>query len=333
MIKKILYAMVVLSLMFPVSTSACASSLQDEGVEGGLFHSYISIEVDESEVDKLSQPLPLFTATPIQLKVSYWHDIPISLGGLGGMAKRCLIFGTFVPQQIIHLEIENKPDWATIYFSEPDVIMDVPDRGEKEVKTVTLTISPLREAPSEPTDITIVATCGKLGLLGGAKYRYTISFTPNFIASISVEAPAKIDISPHQTKEVKITVKNICNRNVMVRAEPIGEAKEKWGASIQPSFIEIPVGQTAVFHFSIVGPYDLGWHEEIRTLTIQLEVTPKPELTSEQIEPEIFNIDITVQNVGFYIPIPLLATIIVIAIIAAAAVMIVLRMGIKKSEK
>ncbi len=326
MFKKALYAMVVLSLLSSVATLAYAKPLQDEEPKGGLFPSYLSIEVSGSDIDKLSQPLPLFAATPIQLKISYWHDIPINLG----MMAKILIFGTPVPQQTIHLEIERKPDWATIYFSEPDIIVDVPNKGEKEVKNVTLTISPLREAPSEPTDITIVATCGKLGLVGGAKYRYTISFTPNFIASIAVEAPAKIDISPHQTREVEIKVKNICNRNVMVRAEPIGEAKERWGASVQPSFVEIPVDQTAIFHFSIVGPYDLGWHEEIKTLTIQLEVTPKPELTAEQIEPYKFNVDITVQNVGFYMPVPLLAAIIVIIAIIIAVVAIFFKMGTKR---
>ncbi|RLF57495.1 MAG: hypothetical protein DRN25_06455 [Thermoplasmata archaeon] len=326
MFKKTLYALVVLSLLSSIAVGVYARPLQNEEPKGGLFHSYLSIEVSDTDIDKLSKPLPLFTATPIQLKISYWHDIPIKLGMLTNM----LIFHTPVPQQIIHLEIEKKPDWATIYFSESDVIVDVPNKDEKEVKNVTLTISPLREAPSEPTDITIVATCGKLGLLGGAKYRYTISFTPNFIASIAVEAPAKIDISPHQTKEIEIKVKNLCNRNVMVKAEPIGEAKTRWGASVQPSFVEIPVGQTAVFHFSIVGPYDLGWHEEIKTLTVQLEVTPKPELTSEQVEPQKFNVDITVQNVGFYMPIPLLAAIIVVIAIVIAVIAVIMKIGVRR---
>ena len=319
--KKFLYAMVAICLVSSIALGAYAKPVRDEERRGGLFHSYISIEISDEDIQKLSKPLPLYAATPVQVRIKYWHDIPIKLG----MFLRMLIFHTFVPQQTIHLEIESKPDWATIYFSEPDVIIDVPDKGEKAEKNVTLVISPLREAPSEPTDITIVASCGKLGMLGGTVYRYTISFTPNFLASIAVEAPAKIDVSPHETKEVTIKVKNICNRNVLVSAEPVGEAKSRWGASVQPSFKEIPAGQTETFKFSIIGPYEFGWHEEISTLTVKLSVRPQPELTSEHIEPQEFYVDFTVQNVGFYMPVPLLVAIVIILVAVCIAVYYVIR--------
>ncbi|HDO19829.1 MAG TPA: hypothetical protein ENG74_03790 [Thermoplasmatales archaeon] len=324
MLKRSVCVAALVSLMVIMSVAVYARPLQNETQKGGLFHSYMSIEADTSALDN---PLPLFSSTLIPLNISYWHDIPAKFDKPPApMVKRLIVFGTFVPQQTIHLEIEDKPDWATISLSTPDIIIDVPSEQGMSHAThakVDLSISPLREAPSEPTAITIVASCDKLGLLGGVVYRYTLVFTPNFIASIGVEAPSKIDVSPHQTTEIEIKVKNMCNRNIEVNTD-LSDIPQRWNPSIQPSFTELGPHETAIFHFSIVGPFEFGWHEELASLPIYFKVTPKPELSSESVEPETFVSYITVQNVGFYMPLPLIAlvVIVVIALIAVVAVYI-----------
>ena len=323
MVRKALLAMVVLSLISSVATAtiAYAKSSQGEksmgGLFGGFFHSYIDIEVDEESLQRLNEPIPLESTVSINVKIIYWHDIPDFWA-----ARRWLLFHTPTPQQRIHIEVVNITGGAI--NARPligDLNVDVPEKGGRENgKTVTATISitPLRDARCQPTYLTIVASCEDFGVLRGARKEITIPFTPGFIASVSVDAPGSVTVSPHETKDIVIKVRNVCNRNVKVLAEPVGEARERWGASVQPSFMEIPAGETGVFRLSIIGPYELGWHEEISTLRIKFTVTPQPEIGGT--EPYIFYSDFTAQNVGFYMPLPLIVAIVVVLAIIGVAV-------------
>jgi len=281
------------------------------------FHSYMDLSYDTSILNK---PLQIDVAIAIPITVKFWTDIPDVFGKIPWPFNNLILFGSsIVPMQSIHLELLDAPDWANIYFSSPDIISDIPFKqdGVKEIIS-DLVISPKIEAPAESQKITIKVSIEAIGRLNSYTFQKVISFTPSFIPTISIETDNPIrTVGPHQSVSFKITVKNLGNKITRVTPSFIGE-DQKWTTTINPPNFEIYPKQESTFVFSLITPYDFGWHNEYGRFQIDFNSEVYPFISGSATNNE--SIYLVVNNNGFSLPgfeflVVIIAFIVTVAII------------------
>jgi hypothetical protein len=263
------------------------------------FNSYIDYEYD---ISPLNQPLSIDQVVSIPITVKYSTDIPDFFNIIPFPINFYILFGQPIgPMQKISLEIVDKPDWANIYISTPDVLTDIPfDSEEPEEKTVNLVFSPKIEAPAEPYTITIRASCPPIGRVNEFSYEESISFTPSFIPTIGITVDNPIrEVTPHESVNFKITIHNDGNKITRVTPD-IVTASEDWKAIINPTQKEIPANDDATFTFSIIAPFDFGWHNEYENFKIDFksEVYPFQPGSANSTR----SVYLSVNNYGFSTP-------------------------------
>ena len=234
------------------------------------FPSYISITYDSTP---LNQPLQIDVAIGVPVTITFWTDIPQGFNKIPFFAIRNIIlFGNPVAvQEKIHLNITNAPNWANIYFSTPDILIpSIPFQGETpETQNVTLIISPKIEAPAEPQNIAITASSDAMKRLKGYVYSINIPFQPTFLPTIAItpENPIRT-VGPHESVTFHITVLN--NGNKATRVTPtIANPNSDWTPTINPPLYEIQPNQEQVFSFSVITPYNFGWHNEYQSFQVR----------------------------------------------------------------
>jgi hypothetical protein len=202
--------------------------------------------------------------------------------------------------QKIHLTLLETPSWANIYFSSQELIIEIPAEGDPKQEIMTdLIISPKIEAPAESQRISIQVTCEEVGRVSSYTFQKDIPFTPSFIPTIAVEIDNPIrTVGPHQSVSFKITVKNQGNK--ITRVTPTINVEDKWTTTINPPNYEINPDQEATFVFSMITPYDFGWHNEYGRFEIKFlsEVYPYQSGSASNTE----SIYIVVNNNGFSLP-------------------------------
>lgn len=267
------------------------------------FNSYMDFEYDNSV---LNEPLEIDVTVSMPITVRFWTDIPPIFRSIPFPINYLILFGQSVgPMQKIHLEVVNPPDWANIFISSPDVLLDIPfnsqDPNQKyNTRTTSLSISPKVEAPAESQKITIKATCEKIGRLKGTSYQETIPFTPSFIPTvqISVDEPVRT-VGPHESINFNINVKNVGNKITRITPE-IKTRAEDWNPAINPPQIEVAPNTDSTFTFSIVSPFEFGWHNEFKTFEIEVNSRVYPFRTGAANNTQ--SIYLTVNNLGFSTP-------------------------------
>ena len=131
-----------------------------------------------------------------------------------------------------------------------------------------------------------------------------IVFQPGYIPLIDVytDNPSRI-VGPQETINFPITITNLGNKQTLVTAR-ITDAPEGWSTLLPQSQIIIQSGSNNIgqLAFSITPPYNLGWHNEIETFTIEFT----PEFSPPQGESRFVGtpvpFQVTVRNRGFSTP-------------------------------
>jgi len=263
------------------------------------FPSYIDFDYD---VTSLNEPLEIDVSVTIPITVKYWTDIPNIFRKIPFPFNYLILFGQPIgPMQKIHLEILNPPDWANVYISTPDVLIDIPFDGEEIIEMETnLILSPRVEAPAESYRIDIKATCESMKRLSGFSYQESIEFTPSFIPTIQISPEKPIrTVGPHETVIFQIYVQNLGNKITRVTPTLKG-VDSKWTATINPPQYEIAPNKEKTFTFSMITPYDFGWHNEYGRFEIELlsEVYPYRSSAASHTQ----SIYLVVNNHGFSTP-------------------------------
>ena len=283
------------------------------------FNSYIDIEYDPTP---LNENLNIDESVNVPLTVKYWTDAPENfLQFVPWQIRNLFLFGSIIgPMQKLHLEIVDKPDWANIYISQPDILSNIPLGGQESAVEVTtsLILSPRVEAPSQSYSIAITATCDTIGRINGFEHEEFIDFTPSFVPTIQItpEEPTRT-VSPRESVNFKITVKNDGNKKTRITPS-LSDIDSKWTPTINPPFYDISPGGTGEFTFSIYTPYDFGWHNEIESFQIDFTAQIFP-LREDAPVGGPYSIFLRVNNYGFSTPgfeiITLFAAIIIVGII------------------
>jgi hypothetical protein len=240
------------------------------------FHSYMDFKYDTTALD---QPLEIDVSVTVPITVEYWTDIPqFFRKAVPYPLNYLFLFGSPIgPMQTVRLEILDPPEWANIYISSPDVITEIPFDGEGRVEIQTdLILSPKVEAPAEPSKIDIKGSCGKIRRLSGYNHQESIEFTPSFIPTIQIMPEESIrTVGPHESVNFNIKIYNAGNKITRVTPSLINVDND-WTPTINPPRFEIQPNQESTFTFSVIAPFDFGWHNEYGRFEIEFlsEVYP-----------------------------------------------------------
>ncbi len=280
------------------------------------FHQYMDIEYDSSV---FNQTFDIHKAINVPIKITYWTDMRSNLlkwviPGVLWMVKNKILFGQRMPQQLIYLNITDKPDWADVRIVQPVVPMNIPtvntSKGyqatpqtadEIVVFNSSIIISPLEEAPSKPYSIGVTVRCPEMGLFGESIFEKKITFRPQFLPKIQIKPEDPIQIAlPHHAVNFKITVTNYANKKMRIQPDIEG-LSEKWSPTINPPFVDIEPEEKGVFYLSLFTPYDFGWHDSTETFKVNFTATSFP-IDNNSITGGPYQISLTVNNYGFSLP-------------------------------
>jgi hypothetical protein len=264
------------------------------------FNSYADLQYDASALQK---PLAIDVSVTIPITVEYWTDIPAFFGTVIPYPLNFyILFGQPIgPMQKIHLEVLNPPSWANIYISSPDLLTDIPFYGDDHMFVKTnLIVSPRIEAPAESYKIDIKATGEPIGKVRGFTYQESIDFTPSFVPTVQVTTKDPIrTVSPHESVNFQINVRNLGNK--ITRVTPtIKNKNPDWTETINPPELEIDPNDEATFTFSIIAPYDFGWHNEYESFEVQFKSEVYPYRTGAANNTK--SVYLVVNNYGFSTP-------------------------------
>ncbi|RLF41933.1 MAG: hypothetical protein DRN12_01895 [Thermoplasmata archaeon] len=308
-------------LTFIIVLSLVLMGVQGSGAtpEKGFhpFHQYMKIEYDSSV---FNQTFDIHKAINVPIKITYWTDMRGNLlkwmsyiPGPFWMIKNKILFGKRMPQQLIYLNITDKPDWADVRIVQPIVPMDIPtvdvsrgyeatpEIGETIVFNSSIIVSPLEEAPSKPYSIGVTVRCPEMGLFGESIFEKKITFRPKFLPKIQIKPEDPIQIAlPHEAVNFRIEVTNYANKKMRIQPDIKGLSKE-WSPTINPPFVDIEPGEGGVFYLSLFTPYDFGWHDATQTFKINFTATSFP-IDNNSITGGPYQITLTVNNYGFALP-------------------------------
>ncbi len=288
------------------------------------FNTQLSITHDATN---LNEPIEIDSVITVPVTVTYSTNIPSNfLKNMPALIRNNIIYGGMVvvpPLMEFNILESNSTisDWALVYFDSPSILPeDIPNSGDSVNVKTNLMISPRREAPAEPQKIEISSSIGGLGRLKGQSIRTTISFTPAYIPQIDVfvDSPTRI-AGPREPLEFKVEIANKANKITKVKADVVNVPSE-WAPVINPTWIELSPNGREEVTFSVVPPYDFGWHDE--TKSMELKFTPYPSPIPEDYDSakgQTQSVFLRVNNYGFAISgfeIVILLAIIIIVLIA-----------------
>jgi hypothetical protein len=283
---------VAFAVVFPNSNTASAA---DKAI---AYPAYIDISISDESLARLNEPIGVEEVLSINVDIKYTVAVP--KGTFDSTLLRLWVFNSFIVfPQMIHLEIVDSPDWATVYFSSPDLQIDFEEGGA--TMSTTLVVVPLIDATAEPADLLIKATAGPRGRIEKAERFYTIPYEPGYIPLIyiTVDKPTR-EASPRENLNFKMTIENKGNKETIVKVKII-DAPSDWAPLLSSSSIPISAKGKEEVTFSVVTPYNFGWHNELRSFTI--EFTPEkypPSSVKVAGTPE--QVQVRVNSVGFSVP-------------------------------
>jgi hypothetical protein len=286
-------------LMSAIPFLATHSTAQETKNRAISFPTYLDLQFNATV---LNQPLAIDRAITVPITVYIWTEIP-DLKILGTLLlKWPFLFGTPIgPNAQIHLEILNPPDWATIYFSTTDLLTNYPSKTDGKVPVLTsLIISPKYEAPAEAQELKIQLSIPTIKRVNGFSTTVSIPFTPSFNPTVEISAENPIrTVGPHESVTFTIAIQNVGNKITRVTPTIVG-VDSTWTPTINPPQVEIPPSQQSTFSFSIITPYNFGWHNEYG----RFQVNFKSEIYPYQANSPTSNqsIYLVVNNHGFSTP-------------------------------
>ena len=218
------------------------------------FNSYIDFDIDTSV---LNQPIPIDSTVSVPVIIEYWTDIPRNfLRFIPWPIRNFILFHRIIPPlQTIHLEVTNIPDWATIYFSDPEIHVEIPYQGTTIEVYSELLISPGEDAPCEPYIVYLKAYCDDIGRLNGFDYRCGLIFTPGYNPCLHISAP-QFTITPrNQTTVIPINITNCGNKRTTVNGTII-EPPQGFQLTLIPENIFLDISETRQVFLKVKPPND-----------------------------------------------------------------------------
>ena len=281
---------VLLGGFFVVSSVSSAKLLE--------FPAILQIEVNQSAITV--QPDGPAVSVPITVK--YRVEVPPRL--LQGMFGRWLVFGTFiVPPQKVHLSVLNKPDWANVAIVSPDIYVDI-DTQFKEA-TTSLSISVYKNAPAHVYTLQIQAESSPLGKILKQTAEAQISVTPGYIPLINVytNKPTR-EVAPQTSVNFPIEISNEGNKETIVTGHIVSIPRD-WTAYLPQSQIVIPSSieggdNKRTVTLSVTPPYGFGWHNELKTITVDFVAQASPPGSSTKTGE--YHFQVMIRNRGFSLP-------------------------------
>ncbi len=272
------------------------------------YPSIMSIEITEQSLEDLNNPISVDSTLTVQLKIGYAVSGPEWVfnwiegeNGIKASIANIWLFGSLVVfPQLLHLEIEEEPDWADISFLTSDVYID--DFSNNFVYTTAdLIITPYYDAPNRPKTIKIKATAQPIGRIEGLEFHQQLNFQPDYIPDIfiEVENPTR-QASPREAVNFKMNVKNLGNKETLVSGR-IVDGPSNWAAIISPAQFTIPPGAEYSVTVSMTTPYDFGWHNELEKFSIEFTPQRSPPSASDPAGTPR-QVDLRVNSVGFSTP-------------------------------
>jgi hypothetical protein len=264
------------------------------------YPAIISIEIDNSSLAELNKPISVGSSILIHLKVGYYFAGPANILKIPFIGQLWVYGSLIVFPQIIHLSITDKPDWANIYVTTPDVY--IPNINITPSYAIAdVVISPYREAPAQPYAIGVKASAPPVGKIAAVNFSTILNFQPAFIPLISVSVGNPVrQVGPREAVNFPVTVTNQGNYEAIVTGviqDPLAE----WAPLISPTQAIVEPGQEQTITFSVVAPYNFGWHNEQRTFTIIFT----PQKSPPTVPPTLgtpYSVQVRVNSVGFSTP-------------------------------
>lgn len=248
--------------------------------------------------------IPITIIYKTDLTEDFVNKIKNILFFLPFMIQNKIIYNKSLPQQIIYLEIMDKEkiNWAQINLTQTKIYVDdIPFQNQTIIIKTSLILSPFEEAPSEIQSIRIKVNCSELGILREAIYESEIQFKPRFTPIIEIEAQNSLHlVHPRKNVSFKIIVKNYSNKRVKVNPNII-TMDARWRPIINPQTLHIDPNSSSYFIFSILSPYEFGWHDIVQEFQINFTTQIFP-LNNNSSITHPYEIILKVKNHGFAIP-------------------------------
>jgi len=287
------------------------------------YPAYLQFDFPESSLDRLNEPIGVENVVVINFKVGYKIGPSELLNTLPG---KLWLFNSFIVfPSTITLELIDKPDWAQVYVTPSSLNLDIRSDGDYEWQTVSLIISPLMDAPAEPDQFVIRASAPARGRIDEISFEQTIPYEPayNPLIYVTVDEPTRT-AGPGETLNFNAKVENHGNKETIVSVK-IKEAPKDWAPVLSISSIPLGPKETKEVSFSVITPYSFGWHDQVRSFTLEFT----PEMLPRETPPNIGTpeeIQMRIKSMGFF-PVGLEFIILFIAII------LILLIYIKKFRK
>ena len=273
--KKILSTVIVLLFVIlscsPLSSAETKEKIQKDRTYLISFNSYIDIEINTSV---LEDPVEFGIPVNVPIDIKYWTDIPEDfLWFIPRQIRNLILFGQIIDlRQKIHLDILNPPDWANIYFSSPDVLVDITQGNQRSNANTSLIILLNQDAPSVSYKIDLAASSDQIKRLNGFSYQESLDITPQYSPCITIESDNIIQVIPEQTIHIPINITNCGNK--ISRVTPIlVSGNGEWTPMINPPELELPIDDSSEFDLQFTVPNDF-YGVQVFQLNFKVEIYP-----------------------------------------------------------
>lgn len=270
MIKRLSLAITALVLFTLVMPVISHSSSAAEGLVS--FVPILHVEVDTSALSQEIKPEGVSVNVPVTVK--YRVDVPSFLKNMIG---RIFVFGKFiVPPMKVHLSVINKPEWADITITSPDLYIDL-EMNKFSSANTSLSITVYKDAPAQPYTLILRAESDAMGKVTSQSVDVQFKITPGFIPLITINTDEPIkEAGPMTTLTFPIKISNNANKEAIVKLTDY-TIPPGWGVQPSQNQLIIPQGKEDTLFLSVTTPIGFGWMpNQIQQIKLKFVVMPSP---------------------------------------------------------
>jgi len=230
------------------------------------YDQWITIEIDS---DGLNYPLPLEETTIKPIKVKYSTSLPSELfKWMPRIIRNLIIFRRLIePMQTIHLEAINIPNFASINFTEDEILFPIPRHFDVYEKMTNLTIYLDKNATAlMPFQVEIKSYCKKIGVLNNFTGYTSYYFTPQYNPCITIDYEKNIYTPPLKGANTNINITNCGNGESLIRPKLI-DFPEDFIFHINPQIV-VGIKSSSTLILSVISPQHYSGNS-----TIQIELS------------------------------------------------------------
>lgn len=258
--------------------------VQPSSAKGLLtFTPVLQLEVDTTPLNEEIQPDGKAVNVPVTVK--YRIDVPPFLKSLG-MIEHMIVYGKFiVPPIKIHLSILNKPDWADVSITSPDLYIDIKENRFSCANT-SLSISVYKDAPAEVYTLILRAESDAMGRVTSQSVEAQFKIKPGYIPLVTINTDKPIrEAGPMTTLTFPIKITNNANKETFVKLVDY-DTPPGWGVQPSQNQIVIPQGGEATLSLAVTTPVGFGWTpNQVQQIKLKFVVLPSPPPTEYEETP------------------------------------------------